>query len=350
MAARAIMLLLISVVAAGCGPERQPLANPLQVGRVLYVSNGAHRTEFRTIQAAVNAADPKIEGWTQILVLPGIYDETVVIGPDKARIILTGHNRAGTVLMRSKLANEDGPPHGEIPLTVRGRDILIRNIRLWNAARPEGTRHETALKLAGDRIIVQNVEIKGNRDALVAEGPGRVFITLSTIEGQHDLASAGGGVITLTTLRALDVPKEGGYMLHAGRAQRSWLPAPLGQAATAPDSAGQAATTQPAAPCPLIVRNCVFTGDAEASRLTALDLADAAVVYAVSNNFESGIGVKIAAASLAGNAALLPFDNRAGKDKLQWPATPPGRIVQPQQKTLQEMLNWDAEAIMRAFD
>ncbi|MCE5280055.1 MAG: pectinesterase family protein [Planctomycetaceae bacterium] len=343
---RILSLIMFAMAAAGCGPERQPLANPLQVGRILYVSNGANRTEFRTIQSAVDAADSKIEGWTQILVLPGIYDENVVIGPDKARIILTGHNRAGTVLMRGKLSKEDGPPHGEIPLTVRGRDILVRNIRLWNAARPEGTQHETALKLAGDRIIVQNVEIKGDREALVAEGPGRFFITLSTIEGRHDLARAAcGGVITLTTLRALDAPKEGGYMLRACRSA-----APATQPAGAAAPVGQVAATPPNLPCPLIVRSCVFTGDADASRLTAADLTDAAVLYLVSNTFESRIGVGKPAASLAADATLLPFENSAGKDKLQWPATPPGRIAKPQQKTLAEMLNWDAEAIMRAFD
>ena len=299
--------LIVALLAhAGCKKDQALAPEPLKLatGRIIHVSTD-QRTEFRTIQAAVNAVDPATPGWTRINILAGTYDEAVVVPADRPRVILAGAGAEKTLLRRkATFLTQDNRKHCEIPLTVRADDVVVRDMTLRNEGMAAGGQYDIALKLAGDRIAVENVALRGCHNTFVAGGEdNRFYMAGCDIEGQGDFVTVrSAGYMTDCTFRAVRGWRGEGYILYKrGRPGAGYL-----------------------RQSPLVVRKCTFTGiNTDASPTYATRLSSDAMVYFLDNRFENAIGagqpvVSFFHAHQPHSAWLYRRGNRGNLGNVRW--------------------------------
>lgn len=120
---------------------------------------------FATIQEAIAAAERD----TEIIVFPGLYEETIMIYQDGLTI-----RGLGTVIIRGYRKavdlNEEGNPIGTFATAtffVNAQNILLENLTIENAAGPgEQVGQAVALYLEADQVEVRNCRLLGYQDTL----------------------------------------------------------------------------------------------------------------------------------------------------------------------------------------
>jgi len=145
--------------------------------------------QFRTVQAAVDAATPH----SVIHIQPGVYKERVVVpyakpfltfrGDDPATTIITNNSHAG-------LPGLKGPINTFATQTVfiQANDFTAENLTFENSAGNQG--QAVALTIMGDRGVFRNCRFLGYQDTLLAQA-GRQYFEGCYIEGAVDFIFGG---------------------------------------------------------------------------------------------------------------------------------------------------------------
>jgi len=188
---------------------------------------------FRTIQAAVDAAPENSTARTLILIRPGLYKESLVIGPSKPRLTLRGTDATKTILTFDRSArtlDPQGKPYGtsgSASTLVAADHVEAENLTFANSAgRGSEVGQAVALKVTGDRAVFRRCRFLGWQDTLYATGTGRQLYRECHIEGDvdfifgHALAlferctihAKGQGYLTAQARDTADV--QGGYLFR----------------------------------------------------------------------------------------------------------------------------------------
>lgn len=169
--------------------------------------------DFKSIQAAVDAAPDGALDLYLIRVKPGEYREKIVVPADKGSIKILGEDPERTVLTyddSAKSLDGDGKEIGTFAsasVAVKSDDFVAENVTIANSF-GEGSQ-AVALDLSGDRSILRNCRLLGSQDTLLIRGD-RHFFEKCYVEGRVDfifgpgtayfdsceIHSLGGGYIT----------------------------------------------------------------------------------------------------------------------------------------------------------
>ena len=198
-----------------------PSERPVDTPAVLDVGPGR---PFRTVQSAVDAAEPGGARRTVIRIQPGEYREVLLVPKDKPRISLVGTGeRPEDVVLVYDNASGTVKPDGSGPFgtfgsasaRVDGADFVARNLTFANdfdeAAHPEmKNRQAVALHLTGDRAVLSGVRFLGNQDTLLVNSPAsgvasRSWFDRCWVEGDVDFVfGRGTAVFGDCEIRSLD--------------------------------------------------------------------------------------------------------------------------------------------------
>jgi pectate lyase/pectin methylesterase-like acyl-CoA thioesterase len=223
----------------------------VQVGKPDFIVAADGSGTHRTLQAAIAALPARNAGarrWT-IQLQPGVYRE-VVCARDKAPFTLTGMPGdpaavvvvAGRYNAQRKAPGEAGGPcdpapgaptwgtPGSASVAILSDDVQLAHLSIANDAMervrdgigyPEGAGESggaqgVALRVQGDRILMDGVRLVGHQDTLMAGG-GRVLVRHSVIAGDVDFIF-GDATLVITDSSILSrggrrKPGNGGHVL-----------------------------------------------------------------------------------------------------------------------------------------
>ncbi|OLT07181.1 pectin esterase [Kocuria sp. CNJ-770] len=203
------------------GRMHWPAERPVDTPVVLDVGPGER---FRTVQSAVDAAEPGGARRTVIRIHPGEYREVLHVPSSRPRISLvgTGEGPEDVVLVHDNASGTlkpdgSGPfgTFGSASARVDGADFVARNLTFGNdfdeAAHPGmKNRQAVALHLTGDRAVLSGVRLLGNQDTLLVNSPdsgvaARSWFDRCYVEGDVDFVfGRGTAVFDGCELRSLD--------------------------------------------------------------------------------------------------------------------------------------------------
>ncbi len=146
--------------------------------------------DFKTVQAAVDAAPVDSATRTTILVRRGTYAELVVVPREKKNLTLRGEDRRGTVIAATNNAKLNTGGRREL-VSVAADDFILENLTLHNLTPKGGTQAE-AIRVRADRVILRGCEFKSFQDTLRLDG--RVYVRDCYVEGDVDYVWGGGTV------------------------------------------------------------------------------------------------------------------------------------------------------------
>jgi pectinesterase len=145
--------------------------------------------QYKTVQAAVDAAPNYSTGRWRILIKPGRYEGLVHVPRGKSALALVGDDPTRTTItfnQTSATVGTDGQAIGTFrsaTMFVEGDDVSIENLTIQNDAGPVG--QAVALRIDGDRVVVRNSRLLGWQDTLLLNR-GRQYIEDSYIAGHVD--------------------------------------------------------------------------------------------------------------------------------------------------------------------
>jgi pectinesterase len=167
------------------------VAGPVRADAVVAADGSG---QFRTVQAAVDAAPSHARTRLVIHVRPGIYKERVVVPPDKTFLTLRGDDPRTTVITYDLHAGLPGPK-GRVLITfdtptvfIQADDFTAENLTFENSAGPQG--QALALTIMSDRGVFRNCRFLGYQDTLLAQA-GRQYFDHCYIEGAVDFIFGG---------------------------------------------------------------------------------------------------------------------------------------------------------------
>lgn len=180
-----IICLLISVVLRG---------QAFSAERFITVSKDG-KSDFMTIQAAINSVRDHLQGKATIKVAAGIYYEKLVIpawkknirilGEDKQNTIITGDDYSGKPFPKKDFTgNEKYSTYTSYTVLVQGNDCTLENLTIENTAGKVG--QAVALTIEADRFRAIQCMIKGNQDTLYCSKDGRNYFDSCYIVGTTD--------------------------------------------------------------------------------------------------------------------------------------------------------------------
>lgn len=150
--------------------------------------------QFRTVQAAVDAAPSNSRSRFVIRIRPGIYQERVTVPPEKTFLTLAGEDRLKTVITAGVHAGMPGPngrpliTFGTPTVFIQANDFIAENITFENSAGAQG--QALALTIMSDRGVFRNCRFLGYQDTLLAQA-GRQYFEHCYIEGAVDFIFGG---------------------------------------------------------------------------------------------------------------------------------------------------------------
>ncbi|KAF2934106.1 hypothetical protein DAI22_04g138100 [Oryza sativa Japonica Group] len=126
------------------------------------------RSDYSTVQAAIDAAPNHTAGHFVIKVAAGIYKENVVIPYEKTNILLVGDGIGATVITASRSVGIDGiGTYETATVAVIGDGFRAKDITFENGA-GAGAHQAVAFRSDSDRSVLENVEFRGHQDTLYA--------------------------------------------------------------------------------------------------------------------------------------------------------------------------------------
>jgi hypothetical protein len=229
--------------------------------------------DFTTIQAAIDSIPFGNPEWVVIEIAPGTYFEGVRVPRGATRVSLLGAGRDRTIVQWDRsVLDALGRLVAEPVVTVDADEFAIRGVALHNLAKEpggSGGKWDAAILTRGDRIVIDDVHLRGDHDTLLAYGPyRRVYVKDSWIQGRGDFIAS----FTTTYIRnsVLEAIRDKGHFLfqrgsHAG-------PIETRDRLVVADSVLRGMSVDPVWP----------TG--------VTNLHENAVVYLIRNTIEDGIG------------------------------------------------------------
>jgi pectinesterase len=150
--------------------------------------------QYRSVQAAVEAAPENSGTRTVIRIKPGVYKERVVVPHNKPFLAFEGEDATTTILtngLYASMADPSGPDPSGNPLgtfrtpstTIEADDFVAENITFENSAGAKG--QAVALAVLGDRGVFRNCRFLGWQDTLLTQW-GRHYFENAYIEGAVD--------------------------------------------------------------------------------------------------------------------------------------------------------------------
>ena len=154
-------------------------------GSLLVAADGSG--QFRTVQAAIDAAPTQSAKPIIILLKSGIYHEKVVVPATKPHLVLRGDESANTVITYSDHAGANGvSTPTSYSVLVQANDFTAENVTVENAAGYTAGQ-AVALHVEGDRAVFRRCRLVGNQDVLFLAAEGsRQYFRDCYIEGTTD--------------------------------------------------------------------------------------------------------------------------------------------------------------------
>ncbi|RZL12312.1 MAG: pectin esterase [Hymenobacter sp.] len=143
--------------------------------------------QFRTVQAAVDAAPNQAEKPVIIQLKKGTYREKLVVPILKTHLVLRGDDAANTIITYSDHVGANGiSTPTSYSVLVQANDFTAENVTFENAAGYTAGQ-AVALHVEGDRAVFRHCRLVGNQDVLfLAAGGSRQFFQDCYIEGTTD--------------------------------------------------------------------------------------------------------------------------------------------------------------------
>ena len=142
---------------------------------------------FKTVQAAIDAAPSNSEKRTVILVKRGTYAELVMVAAEKKNLTLRGEDRQQTIVAATNNARLN--PRRREMFSEEADGFVLENITLHNTTPKGGSQAET-IRVRADRVVLRECDFKSFQDTLRLDG--RVFVDRCHIEGDVDFIWGGG--------------------------------------------------------------------------------------------------------------------------------------------------------------
>ncbi|MBX0292075.1 pectin esterase [Hymenobacter sp. HSC-4F20] len=143
--------------------------------------------QFRTVQAAIDAAPAQSKQEVIIRIRKGVYKEKLVIPVSKTHLTLLGDDRDQTILTFDDHSGKGAiNTYTSYSVLVQGTDFTAENLTFQNTAgRTAG--QAVALHVEADRCTFRNCRILGDQDTLfLATGHTRQYFYRCLIEGTTD--------------------------------------------------------------------------------------------------------------------------------------------------------------------
>jgi len=143
--------------------------------------------QFRTVQAAIEAAPSQSTKPVIIQLRPGTYHEKVTVPALKTHLVLRGTDAAQTIITYSDHVGMPGiTTPSSTSVLVQGNDFTAENVTFENAAGYTAGQ-AVALNVEGDRASFRHCRLVGNQDVLLlATGGSRQYYQDCYIEGTTD--------------------------------------------------------------------------------------------------------------------------------------------------------------------
>jgi pectinesterase len=170
--------------------------------------------EFTRVQDAVAAAADYNADRTTIRIRPGVYYGQIVVPKSKANVTFQGDDAATTIITYA-LNVQDPIPAAAMRsangngVVVNGDDFRARHITFRNTSGDHG--QAMALRLQGDRAVIENCRLLGWQDTLLVHS-NRQYFRDCYIEGRVDFIYGGS---TAVFERCTIHSKNGGYITAA---------------------------------------------------------------------------------------------------------------------------------------
>ncbi|MFD1872460.1 pectinesterase family protein [Hymenobacter bucti] len=157
----------------------------LPAGPLVVAADGSG--QFRTVQAAIDAAPNQSAVPVLIVLKKGTYHEKVVVPTLKTHLVLRGDEATSTVITYSDHAGANGiTTPTSYSVLVQANDFTAENVTFDNAAGYTAGQ-AVALHVEGDRAIFRHCRVVGNQDVLfLAAGGSRQYFRDCYIEGTTD--------------------------------------------------------------------------------------------------------------------------------------------------------------------
>jgi len=143
--------------------------------------------DFKTIQAAIDAAPADSAARTTILVRRGTYAELPSVPAEKKNLTLCGEDRRATIIAATNNARLN--PRRREMFSALADDFVLENLTLRNTT-PKGGSQAEALRVRADRVVLRHCDFASFQDTLRLDG--RVFVDECRIEGDVDFIWGGG--------------------------------------------------------------------------------------------------------------------------------------------------------------
>lgn len=135
-----------------------------QAGALVVAADGSG--QFRTVQAAIDAAPSQSARPVVIRLKPGIYHEKVVVPALKTHLVLRGDDAASTVITYADHVGANGiSTPTSYSVLVRANDFAAENVTFENAAGYTAGQ-AVALHVEADRAAFRHCRLVGNQDVL----------------------------------------------------------------------------------------------------------------------------------------------------------------------------------------
>jgi pectinesterase len=155
--------------------------------------------DYRTVQAAIDAAPAGRDRPVTIRIKPGTYSELLKVPDDRRRQRLVGEDAAHTVLtfhLNALSEGAGGRPVGtkrSSSTTVAANDLVAEDLTFANDT-PRDVAQALALAADGDRQVFRRCRFLGWQDTLYV-GPGRKYFADCFIEGGVDFIFGPGTAV-----------------------------------------------------------------------------------------------------------------------------------------------------------
>jgi pectin methylesterase-like acyl-CoA thioesterase len=171
---------------------------------------------YKTVQAAVNAAPANSTSRVTITIKAGTYRENVVIPSNKPYLTFEGlgSTAAATVIVNNKPASTAGTT-GSATVYVQAKEFYAKNLTFNNDYdETKGASQALALALYGDRARLGNVRVTADQDTLLIYNKARAYIWSSYIEGTVDFIY-GNGTAVISGTKIYEKRSTGGPLTAA---------------------------------------------------------------------------------------------------------------------------------------
>ncbi|PKU69625.1 pectinesterase [Dendrobium catenatum] len=148
---------------------------------------------YKTVQAAVNAAPDNGKARFVIYVKKGTYKENVIVGKKKKNLTIVGDGQNATIITGSLNFVDGSTTYNSATLAAMGDGFILQDLCVENTAGP--AKHQAvALRINADQAVVNRCQIRAYQDTLYAHSL-RQFYRDSLISGTVDFIFGNAAVV-----------------------------------------------------------------------------------------------------------------------------------------------------------